>query len=104
MTVKQLLNLSVEELEAMDDATLRAHCEPFLRIVSLDPNDTEDEIAEDGSRIVSLGEVKPKKKQISAEKKSLASMMMMQEMMKAFEKAGVDPAKMATLKLPTGLK
>jgi hypothetical protein len=32
-SIKTLLNMTPEQLEAMSDADLKAYCEPFLRVV-----------------------------------------------------------------------
>jgi len=44
MTIKQLLNMSVDKLEAMTDAELNQWCEPYKRVVVAEQptNDTID--------------------------------------------------------------
>jgi hypothetical protein len=102
-SIKELLRLSVKDLEAMDDATLKARCEPYLRVVHCEVKEDEGS-SDSGAKIVNLesgASIQRKRRSSSAKPKPTAGESLKQQMEALAKQYGVD---MSGSKLPTNLK
>jgi hypothetical protein len=89
MTIKQLVNMSVEELEAMSDEQLALYCKPFLEVQMKAAPVIED----DDDEVINLEEAKERKKQTKEDLKKQWMQLALQH--------GID---ISQFNLPKGLK